>query len=224
MNVLELFSGSKSLSNVAQRGGHRTFTVDIEPSFNPDLVMDILDFNTSMVPFVPDVIWASPPCTAFSVAAIGKNWSKIDRSPKSIGAALGIRLVKATLEVIDLYSSRNPDLTWFIENPRGMLRKMPFMQGIGRHITVSYCQYGDTRMKPTDIWTNLSNWTPAQICKRGDPCHESAPRGSRTGTQGIKGAYDRGKIPERLCKEILFSVEAVMARKEPKQTVLIQNG
>lgn len=45
---------------------------------------------------------------------------------------------------------------WFIENPRGGLRKMRFMQGLPRY-TVTYCQYGDTRMKPTDIFTNHPN-------------------------------------------------------------------
>jgi hypothetical protein len=35
----------------------------------------ILDFDVTKVPFQPDIIWASPPCTGFSVAAIGHHWS-----------------------------------------------------------------------------------------------------------------------------------------------------
>lgn len=70
-----------------------------------------------------------------------------------------------------------------------------------RH-TVTYCQYGDNRMKPTDIWTNCSEWKPKPMCKNGENCHESAPRGSKTGTQGIKGAKDRGVIPPALFYEI----------------------
>ena len=55
-------------------------------------------------------------------------------------------------KVLKIIEQRKP--TWFfIENPRGLLRKMPFMRDLMRH-TVTYCQYGDTRMKPTDIWTN----------------------------------------------------------------------
>lgn len=61
-------------------------------------------------------------------------------------------------------------------------------------------------MKPTDIWTNCKNWISKPICKNGSPCHESAPRGSRTGTQGINGARDRGKIPEQLFYEIFKSI------------------
>ena len=75
------------------------------------------------------------------------------------------------------------------------------MQGLHR-VTVTYCQYGDTRMKPTDIWTNMTSWKPKSMCKNGDKCHVSAPRGSRTGTQGIKGYKDRSRIPEDLFKEI----------------------
>ena len=80
---------------------------------------------------------------------------------------------------------------------------MDFMQGIPRY-TVTYCQYGDKRMKPTDIWTNhpAPNFKP--MCKNGDPCHERAPRGSVTGgTQSIKGARDRAIIPPLLCQHIV---------------------
>jgi hypothetical protein len=94
---------------------------------------------------------------------------------------------------------------WFIENPRGVLRKLPIMDGYTRK-TVTYCQYGDNRMKPTDIWTNCDLWKPRPMCKNGDNCHESAPRGSKTGTQGIKGARDRSVIPIELAVEILNTV------------------
>jgi hypothetical protein len=134
-------------------------------------------------------------CTAFSVAAIGKNWNK-DYTPKSEGAVLGVRLVERTLEIIEYYKRLNPDLIWYVENPRGMLRKLGLVPGT-RH-TVTYCQYGDTRMKPTDIWTNDGSWQPKSPCKNGDPCHVAAPRGSRTGTQGLKGAYMRSQIPAAL--------------------------
>ena len=103
--------------------------------------------------------------------------------------------------VIDLIKELQPKY-YFIENPRGGLRKMDFMQGIPRH-TVTYCQYGDKRMKPTDIWTNHPDPQFLPPCKNGDPCHVKAPRGAKTGTQGIKGAIDRARIPERLCNHIV---------------------
>ena len=75
------------------------------------------------------------------------------------------------------------------------------MQGFIRH-TVTYCQYGDERMKPTDIWTNAEWWKPRPMCKNGMPCHVAAPRGSKTGTQGLKGSVHRGVIPPALFEEI----------------------
>ncbi len=90
---------------------------------------------------------------------------------------------------------------WFIENPRGGMRKMTWMQGLPRY-TVTYCQYGDNRMKPTDIWTNHPAPRFRPMCKNGDPCHESAPRGSKTGTQGLKGSKERSIIPPALCEHI----------------------
>lgn len=202
MKVLELFAGSRSIGKVADRLAFDVYSSDIEQFGGIDYVTDILDFDVTKIPFKPDIIWASCPCTAFSVAAIGKNWTKVgdDYIPKNPRADFGLKLVQKTLEIIQHF---NPTY-FFIENPRGMLRKMPIMADFPRH-SVTYCQYGDTRMKPTDIWTNSTKWIPRPMCKNGDPCHVSAPRGSKTGTQGLKGSYERSKIPEDLCYEILNS-------------------
>lgn len=78
---------------------------------------------------------------------------------------------------------------------------MDFMKGLYRY-TVTYCQYGDTRMKPTDIWTNHPNPQFKLPCKNGDDCHEKAPRGSHTGTQGLKNSKERAVIPKELCDHI----------------------
>jgi hypothetical protein len=80
------------------------------------------------------------------------------------------------------------------------MRKMEFMKF--PMYTVTYCQYGDKRMKPTDIWTNHPNPKFKPQCKRGMPCHEAAPRGSQTGTQGLENAIEKAKIPRDLCQHI----------------------
>lgn len=200
MTTLELFSGTKSFSKVMTMNGHETMTIDNDPKLDPDYVIDILTLNANSVGVLGediDILWASPPCEGFSVAVIGRNWHH-DHTPKTDNARRASRLAEKTLQII---AAVEPTW-WFIENPRGKLRKMPYMQGLLRH-TVTYCQYGDTRQKPTDIWTNAWWWRPRAMCKRGDTCHEAAPRGSRTGTMGLKGATARGAIPAELFKEIL---------------------
>jgi len=208
MNVLELFAGSCTFSRMAKLLGFDTFASDIKPFNGVDYVTDILNFDLSKMPFYPDIIWASPPCTAFSVASMGYHWKGGNKGyiPATEAASQGIRLVKATLEII--YSLK--PTFFFIENPRGLLRK--FINDIPR-TTVMYCQYGDNRMKPTDIWSNnlWSIWNThgflGKTCYNNNKkCHHiPAPRGSRTGTQGLSNAYERSKIPEKLCVEILQS-------------------
>ncbi len=210
MKILELFSGTESFSKVARERGHQCFTIDINPDFHPNLVRDILNVTVDDIPFKPDIIWASPPCTCFSVASISTHWTGGLRKyiPKTESAEKSIEMVKKTFRII---KALNPKF-WFIENPRGVLRKMKFMEGLSRK-TVTYCQYGDDRMKPTDIWTNLKSWKPKPMCKNGDSCHISAPRGSKTGTQGRKDSADRSKIPKELCLEIIRCCEKEWEQK-----------
>lgn len=202
MKTLELFSGSKSFSNAVAKLGHEIYTSDYVSEYNPDYCVDIMDFDIEKLPYKPEVIWASPPCTAFSVASIGKHWN-VDNTPKTEEAEYGLMIVRKTIEIIN---SLNPKL-WYIENPRGKLRKLidpelaVLTKFVRRH-TVTYCRYGDTRMKPTDIWTNDLMWMPREVCKNGDSCHTSAPRGSRTGTQGLQNPYERSRIPEQLFIDI----------------------
>ena len=204
-NLLELFAGSRSIGKVAEKLKYNVFSSDIEQFGQINYIVDILDFDYKKVPFIPDIIWASPPCTGFSVASISHHWTggKGAYIPKTEITKLGIKLVKKTISIIKYYKKLNPNIIWYIENPRGVLRKMNFMEKLSIRNTVTYCQYGDTRMKPTDIWTNDRNWQPRPMCKNGDSCHISAPRGSKTGTQELKGAYNRSKIPKELCFEIL---------------------
>lgn len=199
IQTVELFCGTQSFSKVARAFGHTTYTIDNDPRHAADVVADI-----RQVKGIPrtEVLWASPPCEAFSVAAISRNWNP-DYTPKHVRAVAAQLLIKKTVSII----RETRPTWWFIENPRGMLRKLAwFDQAIrdmsGERHTVTYCQYGDTRMKPTDIWTNAGWWTPKPACSRGDPCHEAAPRGARTGTQGIRGARDRGRIPSSLFREL----------------------
>tara|TARA_R110000744_G_scaffold377405_3_gene492377 strand:- start:319 stop:969 length:651 start_codon:yes stop_codon:yes gene_type:complete len=208
MNVLELFAGSRSIGKIAEDRGHNVFSIDIKEFDDINLVKDVEDVTPYDIPFKPDMIWASPPCTTFSimgVAAHRKNGLAVsDFAHKSD------RLVRNTLKLIDYYNC-----IYYIENPRATLRKQIFMRGIPR-TTIWYCTYGDTSAKPTDIWSNNirnifnpTGWEPRPICHNNNRnCHhESAPRGSKTGTQGKKGNYERSILPRELCKEIILATE-----------------
>jgi site-specific DNA-cytosine methylase len=203
LKVLELFAGSCSFSNVAATYGFETFTVDNVQYGGIDLVEDIMNVSFGDIPIKPDIIWASPPCTTFSIASCSKHWTAPDkfgnREPKTKQAHDGLLLLEQTIWLINEIQPKY----FFIENPRGLMRKMGAVEYLPRY-TVSYCQYGDKRMKPTDIWTNLE--LDAKMCKNGMPCHEAAPRGSKTGTQGLKNNHERSKIPYLLCREIIETI------------------
>jgi len=207
MNILELFAGSRSLGNEADRLGHNVFSVDWDKHENIDLCIDIENLQIQDVPFIPNMVWASPDCTTYSITACSTH-RKGSVYPKSEYAFKCDRVNKHWLGLIKYWLFINPEMIFFIENPRGMLRKMPFMQEFKRH-TVWYCQYGDDRAKPTDIWTNSKKWMPRPVCSNGNKnCHHTpAPRGSKTGTQGIKDSYNRSMIPKQLCLEILSSFD-----------------
>ena len=214
MNLLELFAGSRSIGNEAEKQGLNVFSVDWTAYENIDLSIDIGELRKEDVPFVPDVVWASPDCATYSIAGI--RFHRINTiEPISDYAKKCDEVNIHFLRLIKQWLKINPNMIFFIENPRGMLRKMPFMQEFKRH-TVWYCQYGDDRAKPTDIWTNSETLKPRPQCRNykydkdgniiNKHCHhESARRGNKTGTQGKKGSYNRSKIPIELCKEIIES-------------------
>jgi site-specific DNA-cytosine methylase len=202
MNTLELFAGSRSFSKVAEQLGHRVYTTDNQDFENIDLVCDIFDFDCSKLPYKPDIIWASPPCTTFSIASCFHHWNK-DKTPKTEKCKIGINIIQKTIDIINELKPKY----YFIENPRGLLRKQDMMQPFPRK-TVTYCSYGDMRMKPTDIWTNF-DFETRPMCFNGnrDCHHEPAPRGSKTGTQGLKSDYLRSQIPPALFEDIFKELE-----------------
>lgn len=205
MKVLELFAGTRSIGKAFEKHGHEVYSIEWNKDFdNIDWYEDIGKITAQDIINRfghPDVIWASPDCTSYSLAAIShhrvKNKETGNLDPITDYAKF---CDKVNAHVIDLIHELNPNY-FFIENPRGGLCNMTFMQGIPKYL-VTYCQYGDTRMKPTHIFTNYPD-PQFKHCKNGDTCHEKAPRGSRTGTQGIRGSVDRSRIPDKLCEYIV---------------------
>lgn len=211
MKVLELFAGTRSIGEAFKEKGHEVFSIDWDKQFeNIDWYADISTITAEDIIErfgQPDVIWASPDCSSYSIAAISHHRKREDDGNLAAVSDYAKFCDKTNIHLLELIKELNPKY-YFIENPRGGLRKMRFIQGLPRY-TVTYCQYGDTRMKPTDIWTNHPSPNFKPMCKNGDKCHEPAPRGSKTGTQGLKGSKERSRIPKALCKHIVEICERV---------------
>lgn len=199
------------MSDAFRARGHECFTVDWDKQFPSSLHIDIEELAASMILEQfgrPDIIFCGFDCTSFSMAGIShhrkKNMESGSLDPVSDYAKKCDRVNKHCIDLVHELESA----IVIIENPRGGLRKMDYMQEFKR-TTTTYCQYGFSYMKPTDFFSNIE--LPLKpSCKNGDPCHERAPRGSRTGLQGVKGARDRSKYPEKLCKHIVSICETYM--------------
>lgn len=211
MKVLDLFAGLCGWSAPFAARGHDVFSVDLDTRFDVSLHADVLTLTAADLPWRPDIILASPPCEAFSVMNIGKNWTH-DHHPKTVRAGHAVLLVEATRRLI---ADLSP--TFFvIENPRDKLRRLPVVADLERR-TVTYCQYGLTSMKPTDLWGGFPpSFVTRPTCTRGAPCHVAAPRGSRTegSIQGVIGpdaAALRAKVPDQLGLDVCLAAERDMS-------------
>lgn len=212
--MLELFSGSGQMAAMFESKGWKTYTVD----YNPDLeasyhldVYSILDkekIKELCNGVFPSVIWISPDCTTYSIAAGKlhryKEWN-LEVKPNSEYAKY---CDENNSKLMDFVRSLDDNTLWFIENPRGFLRNMKFMHNLPRY-TITYCQYGFAYQKPTDIWTNHPNPNFKPACKRNSLCHESSPaKSSFAGIKSIKTVdgndriYQRSLIPYELCRHI----------------------
>lgn len=151
MKVLELFAGTRSIGKAFEKRGHQVYSIEWNKEFkNIDLYADILEVSPQDILNNfgrPDVIWASPDCSTFSIAAISHHRVKDQKTgnldPVSEYAKFCDKVNKHVLYLIKELDPRY----YFIENPRGGLRKMDYMKELTRY-TVTYCQYGDTRIGP----------------------------------------------------------------------------
>lgn len=229
MNTLDLFSGLEGWATVARERGHDAVTLDFDPKFGADIVADILTVN-NLVKLERrgrfDVIFASPPCETFSTGSIGTHWGGGARAyePKTDAAALALRIVAHTFDLILDYLTVHPSTLYVIENPRGVMRKVAPVEPSA---TVWYCQFGETRAKPTDLWTNMELY-PFGVatrcddlgggwpyCYNGCDDHDAQSRyywkrqllGQNGGTQGLANAAERAIIPHALATAFVAYAE-----------------
>lgn len=206
MIIYDFFAGTGSATKAFEDAGHTVIKVELDEYFEA-AERDILQLDAQYLIDKygkPDFIWASPPCQKFSVASIGHYWQggKGNCTPKRPEVYEALDLVAHTIHLME---SLNPSKGWIMENPRGMLRLQEVVKGYHRW-TITYCQYGDTRMKPTDLWGTIT-WKPRAMCRPGSSCHESSPAGTNAGGTGkLKNARLRSMVPYELGREILESI------------------
>lgn len=213
MKVLELFAGTGSIGDAFRARRHEVFAVDWDEAHDGIALYADIEFLTAediLLRFgKPDVIWASPDCTTYSIAGIRyhrvRNLRTQECDPVSEYAK---KCDRVNQNLLNLISELDPKL-WFIENPVDALRKMRFMRKLPRY-TITYCQYGFPYQKPTDIWTNHPGPQFKPMCKRGASCHVASPRYSTQGFADIRAKHQRSVIPAQLCEHIVNICESYM--------------
>jgi len=156
-HLLELFAGTKSVGKVFEAAGWRVTSVDLEARFSPTLCMNVLDLQPEDIDGQVDLIWASPPCTMYSLARTTGGPRDLEGSD---------RMVQKVLDLVAEFQC-----PWFMENPQsGYLKGRDVVAGIPYRV-VDYCKYHDDRFphtarKRTAIWTN-TDWQPSRpLCNK----------------------------------------------------------
>lgn len=154
---------------------------------------------------MPDVIWLSPDCSTYSKLGTRFHREKITMipTPKSDYAEYCDRNNRKLFHMIKEISSKF-NILYFIENPRAYMRLMDFTDNLPRY-TITYCQYGETVRKETDIWTNHPDPKFKPCCKNGDKCHLPVGHNGKygNGIQNNGNSFERAKIPIQLCEHIV---------------------
>ena len=145
MKLLELFAGTGSVGNVFKEHGWEVVSLDRD--MPADIQTDIMDWDyKTYEPHYFDVIWASPPCTEYSIAKT-KGVRNIPQANE---------IVARTLEIIDYLEPNH----YFIENPQSGLLKHQWVMQHRPYNDLDYCRYGLPYRKRTRIWNTLPTFRP----------------------------------------------------------------
>ena len=201
--LLELFSGTGSVGDVARELGYEVISLDRD--MKATIQIDIMDWDPRVYPTKHfDVVWASPPCTEYSRAKT--------TGIRDIAGANEI--VEKTLDILEYFEPT----FWIIENPQtGLLKDQLCMWGIPFK-DVDYCRYGLPYRKRTRIWNNVFRWEPKPLCNKDCLAmnatktrhKEEAQRNGSTAERRLTGRRFKQselyRVPSELIKEILISI------------------
>lgn len=171
MNVLELFSGTKSVGKCCDSLGWNSISVDL--LLDADFKCDIMDFDYKQFDKdYFDIIWASPPCVNYSrlqncwIGRKKKDGVMTTRESIENNMKEADKLVSKALEIINYFNCK----WWFMENPQtGRLKERDIMKDIP-YYDVDYCMYSDWGYKKrTRIWTNKKDWVN-KLCDGSGSC------------------------------------------------------
>jgi site-specific DNA-cytosine methylase len=210
LKLLELFSGRGSISKAFIANGGEAYRVDWSNKVEADLYADVSCLTTQDViklcGGVPDFIWASPQCTTYSIATHRHRTVKEGLVPKTDLAEHDDQVNVLMWNLIDELIGMGTKY-YFVENPMGRMRHMPFVQGKNRH-TITYCSYGNKGnangyldqyiKKPTDIWTNHPNPLFLPQCKTKTKTHKHGDWGMAKKSNHLS----RGEMPQALTTHI----------------------
>jgi len=202
--LLELFSGTGSVGDVARELGYEVISLDrdMEATIN----IDIMDWDPRIYPTgYFDVIWASPPCTEYS-----------RRKTKGIRDIEGANeIVQQTLDIMEYFCPKY----WMIENPQtGLLKDQICMWGIPFK-DIDYCRYGLHYRKRTRFWNNAFKWQPRPLCNKDCPAMNETWTRHKEETQEAGSTAERRvrqrrfktselyRVPSSLIQEIFLSLQ-----------------
>lgn len=205
--LLEIFCGTKSISKVFEKNGWETYTVDIEPKYNPTECINILDFDYKKfdksyfnhIHFSPDCRYMSQNQQSWYNRYKRRGDNKYLFTPEIHNEKLNEsdKLLHKVNEIINYFENN----TFTIENPY----HNKFNSIINRHILnypyeiVDYCMYNYPIKKPTVFINNFN-----LKLKKCDKSHTHI-EWKKFCKNGLDSRY---KIPEELCIEIFNQVNS----------------